>query len=763
MAKNITPTVKTNENNNYQRQNKLTLLAYGLVYLVAIVLSLKTIKEPDLWWQLATGDWILANKSIPTTDVFSYSYFGVKWINIKWGFEVLIALWSKAFGVESIYIIQALVTVALVYFSIKLVKLFNAPFLKKPFANGIIILALLAYLAAISSRIIGRPEMFTHLFTVVFIYLLNKFRNQKQLIYLLPIIQLVWTNMHEAFGIGIVIIAIYLAAEWFLFLKYKAEKPIMLSIAFLLSIVSICINPYGLEMLTRPFEIFNQLNSNKFTTELSNYTTHEYWQYSSYYSLTLLIIVLVGLVVSLLKNKLKGVINEFGLGNILLLFAFAILASSAFRNVVFMQIILLPFTIHLLFNVIQFIGNKISFKLPRVVILTSPILIGLVFYASIVSNYFYKVNKSSNTYGLEFSAAQNPLGAAQFLANNKLSKQPIFTDYLSSSYLLYQLTPAFKTFIDLRDFDVFPDSFFYQNAAAYNNYQEFINLDNQYHFKAAVILNSQFKKLQTGLYNDSNYVLKYFDPLVSVFVKSPKTSNQILPISKLAPTPTNGLCKAINYLFNPFYKSIAETKTDYTIEAAKFYMSIGNFEATNQLINNKDILPENEATKKYIKAQYYINKAITDTAFKVSFNDSAQTFLRQAIKLNNQYFEAYFSLGVIDLNQGNFVNAAKQFEKCCDIDPNSLNAHLYAGETYKALVENNKALKYLPNLVYQLEIANEMNPNNPDIEWNLGVAYFKQGKCNLSTPILLKVKDYEGLSVEDKTTAEYCINNCGGK
>ncbi len=763
MAKNTHQIAEVSGKSEPQWHQKINLLAYGLVYLVAIVLSLKTIKEPDLWWQLATGDWILANKTIPTTDVFSYTYFGVKWINIKWGFEVLIALWSKAFGVESIYIIQALVTVALVYFSIKLVKLLNASFLKKPFANGIIVLALLTYLAAISNRIIGRPEMFTHLFTVVFIYLLNKFKNKKQLIYLLPTIQLIWTNMHEAFGIGIVIIAIYLASEWFISIKYKTEKPIYLSIAFFLSIVSICINPYGFEMLGRPFEIFNQLNSNKFTTELSNYTTHEYWQYSSYYSLVLFLLVILSLVVTLFKTKLKGLINQFGLGNILLLFAFGILASSAFRNVVFIQIILLPFTVHLVFNLIQFIGNKISFKLPAVASLATSILVGLVFYIAVVSNYFYRANKSSNTYGLEFSASQNPLGAAQFLEKKQLSHQPIFTDYLSSSYLLYKLTPSFKTFIDLRDFDVFPDSFFYQNAAAYNDYHDYINLDNQYHFKAAVIVNSQFKKLQTGLYNDSNYTLSYFDPLVSVFVKTPRTNNEVLSISKLTPTPSNGLCKVINYLFNPFYKTINETETDYTIEAAKFYLSVGNFKVAKQLITDNSILPKNEATKCYINSQYYINKSIIDTSFRATYNDSAQTFLNQAIKLDNQYYEAYFSLGVIDLNQGNFVNAAKQFEKCCNIDPNSLNAHLYVGECYKALVENNQAFKYLPNLVAHLEIANEMNPNNPDIEWNLGVAYFKQGKCNLATPILLKVKDYEGLSIEDRNIANNCLSNCGAK
>jgi hypothetical protein len=35
----------------------------------------------------------------------------------------------------------------------------------------------------------------------------------------------------------------------------------------------------------------------------------------------------------------------------------------------------------------------------------------------------------------------------------------------------------------------------------------------------------------------------------------------------------------------------------------------------------------------------------------------------------------------------------------------------------------------------QTIIANSINPNNPDIEWNLGVAYYKQGKCSKATPL----------------------------
>jgi tetratricopeptide (TPR) repeat protein len=742
----------------------LALFGKVLLFLVGIVLSLKAIKEPDLWWQLATGDWILANNSIPTSDVFSFTYFGTKWINIKWGFEVLISLWTKAFGFEFIYVIQALVTVTLLYFILKLVYFKNNIFLHKTWANSLILICSFVFLAASSNRVIGRPEMFSHLFTLVFIYLLTRFQNHKILIYLLPILQLIWTNIHEAFGTGIVIIGIFVFAAWVdYFINKKTEKPLQVSLALVLSMALILINPYGFEMLSRPLEIFSQLSTNKYTTELSDYTTHEFWQTSTYFTLGFLLITCLGMVTIALEksneNRLKHLINKFGLADILLILAFTILASSAYRNLIFLNIVLLPFVVQSLFKAIIFIGNKTKFRINQLYISLLTVMVGIIFYISIVSNQYYRINKVSHTYGLQFSAMQNPDGAAQFLKANNLDSKIIFTDYLASSYLLYQLSPNFKTFVDLRDLDVFPDTFFQKNAEAYANYENYKQLDEKYNFKAAVVLNTQFKRLQIGLYNDSNYTLSYFDPLVSVFVKQKKLNRTLLNICNLSNHQPSIFSSIVNYIFNPFYKPMDVNETNFNTEAALFYLSLGDYNQANHLILNSP----NDASVNYIKGQYFFNMAIADTSNQKFYNDSAINCLNLAIKQNTNYFEAFFSLGSIELNQGNFVSAAKQFEKCCEIDHNNLNAHLYAGECYKGLVENSKAMKYLPKLVYHLEVSNEMNPNNPNIEWNLGVAYFKQGKCNLSTPILLKVKDYDGLSVEDKNTADYCLNNCGGK
>ncbi len=65
----------------------LQRIAWALCLLVAAALSIKTLQEPDLWWMLRTGEWIVENGRVVDRDVFSFTFSGVPRINVKWLFE----------------------------------------------------------------------------------------------------------------------------------------------------------------------------------------------------------------------------------------------------------------------------------------------------------------------------------------------------------------------------------------------------------------------------------------------------------------------------------------------------------------------------------------------------------------------------------------------------------------------------------------------------------------------------------------------------
>ena len=67
------------------------LLIAALYSSVAIVcMHLTSTSDPDIWWHLRTGEWILQHHSLPYADPFSRSAAQQPWAAYSWLFEVLV-------------------------------------------------------------------------------------------------------------------------------------------------------------------------------------------------------------------------------------------------------------------------------------------------------------------------------------------------------------------------------------------------------------------------------------------------------------------------------------------------------------------------------------------------------------------------------------------------------------------------------------------------------------------------------------------------
>jgi len=72
-------------------------LLYGLTLLGVFTFAVSSLTEFDFWWYLASGELILAHRSVPTADPFSYTAQGRPWINHMWASQlILLALWRLA-------------------------------------------------------------------------------------------------------------------------------------------------------------------------------------------------------------------------------------------------------------------------------------------------------------------------------------------------------------------------------------------------------------------------------------------------------------------------------------------------------------------------------------------------------------------------------------------------------------------------------------------------------------------------------------------
>ncbi len=540
---------------------------FFLILWVAVTFCIKSTKEPDIWWQVRTGEHIIENGSIPKTDVFSYSYAGEQWINVKWLTEVIMAAVSMLFGPELIYLLHALVLIGIFLLFKKLKTVLDPKGNPYSFA---FLFACTLFLFIISYRINGRPEMVSHLLTASFLYIyLNYLKRPSNQIWVIVPLQLLWANMHEAYGVGIVISGLFLVTYLFEKIRARASfnKLYKLVGVFVLSILSVAINPNGLELILHPLNIFQQLKLNTFTTELSNILELEYWNVFSVLNILTFFIGLWKLYHLFTKRNNKGFKFKYLFWFYPVLYlAFFYLSIQSVRNIPFFQIIAFP-AIFLFFREL----NVDFFKSTSAYMVLTGLL--LVLYVSIPTNTYYKLLDERNQYGIYLRSDRNPHSAAQFLKQYDL-KGKCFSDYLSSSYLLWDLQPDFKTFLDLRDLDIFEAGFIRNNLRVYSQpdarladgvtlWDKFRSHDN---FSYTVTLNSEdFMPLNRHLYRQEDFELVYADQLNSIFVNktiqenlkviqekgSTNIGQAVFQPLKQKETPILG--QLFNHIFWPFY------------------------------------------------------------------------------------------------------------------------------------------------------------------------------------------------------------------
>ncbi len=182
--------------------NRLALLVLLILVLAnALAAGLRTVADTDMGWHIATGRWILLHHSIPSSDVLSYTAHGRPWLYPPFA-GVLFALIDQLFGPAGLSWFSALACLATV-----------AVLLRRPTLPAIA-LALCA-IEPIAFRTAPRADAFnTILLALVFSLLWDYQRGLSRRLRPLPILILLWVNLHPGFIVGLACIAAYLLLEF---------------------------------------------------------------------------------------------------------------------------------------------------------------------------------------------------------------------------------------------------------------------------------------------------------------------------------------------------------------------------------------------------------------------------------------------------------------------------------------------------------------------------------------------------------------------
>jgi len=62
----------------------LPQLFIGAIVLVAMILATGAVSDPDFFWHLRVGQWIIDHHSIPTHDLFTYTVSDHRFVAHEW-------------------------------------------------------------------------------------------------------------------------------------------------------------------------------------------------------------------------------------------------------------------------------------------------------------------------------------------------------------------------------------------------------------------------------------------------------------------------------------------------------------------------------------------------------------------------------------------------------------------------------------------------------------------------------------------------------
>src|SRR6185503_16677384 len=445
-------------------------LVIFIVLVVIFVTALQPITDPDFWWHLKTGEYIVQNHGIPHTDVFSNTRLGSEWITHEWLSEVVM------YGVFRVAGFAGLI----VFFAILVTASFWVVYMRFRSRVGHPFVAAFALLlgAAATTLVWGaRPQIFTLLLASIFLYILDNYYSRKsdKAIWLLVPLMVLWVNLHAGWVLGLVLIALTLFGVLLDVLfgtesraTLRERAPALLGVLVACS-AAICVNPSTIQMYLYPLKTVRAKVFMRYVEEWKSPDFHQpHFQ-------AVLILLLATFFFLAISNKRERP------GRLLLLVATSFAMLRFGRNVPFFSLVATPLLAEHLWEWVK--GQPWASRLaastetnapkpsiPQIAMNSLIVVVALIFCGIAAQR----------------AAAKQPLieeqhfpkGAVDYMQVHRLP-QPIFNEYAWGGYLIWRLYPDYPVFIDGRA-DVFGEGLVEQFIEVNNGKPRWRELLQQY-------------------------------------------------------------------------------------------------------------------------------------------------------------------------------------------------------------------------------------------------------------------------------------------
>ncbi len=219
--------------------------------IVILALFVGAVQDPDFWWHIRIGRWMLENGRLPANDIFTFTVPGHVWTDHEYLTEILMWLVYSKTGAVGIGIVFGLITYAGFYLMLRQVR-------RQPFVIAGMGLALGAVAGA---PIWGpRAQMITFALTCLELYWLQGYLSgRSRNLQFFPLVMVLWANLHGGWVIAFVWLGVALVAElvgW----AWEPSNPAhpahvrFLAIITAASAVAVLATPHGFNLYLYPFQ-----------------------------------------------------------------------------------------------------------------------------------------------------------------------------------------------------------------------------------------------------------------------------------------------------------------------------------------------------------------------------------------------------------------------------------------------------------------------------------------------------------------------------
>lgn len=435
----------------------LVFILILILFASYITYQIKLPAAEDLPRLIKNGEMILAGEfDVITKNIYSYTTPNYPFANHHWLSGVMFYILYVLIGFGGIVIFKVLVILST--FSL----LFYVAVKKSDF--WVVSMLSIPTIVILIGRASARPEIFSYLFISLYLYifyLYDKNPNTNKIYLLIPL-QLLWTNMHLFFSVGLMLVGGFLLQRIYInFKNIKKDKvTTKLAVVLVFMIFTIFLTPYGIEGAVNSLKVNTSYDTPIFSAETQSLMTLNK-TVPAVDNPVLFVFPYMALLLGI--SFLIRFSRKFSWENIPI---FYILASAATIFIGFKVIRSLPMFAIMFFliasenltptflHIKEIIKNKFpdskKFITYGFIILFIISIIYIIFPAR-------KVLGPYAEFGVGLSMRSND--AAKFFKENNL-KGPIFNDTDIGSYLIFHLYPEEKVFSDNRFGDAYSTTFF---------------------------------------------------------------------------------------------------------------------------------------------------------------------------------------------------------------------------------------------------------------------------------------------------------------